>query len=364
MGAAELCAGHDRGRRHLERSLVLARRPEVPEWIAGAFVNLGSASGEIYRFADAERYLTEGIRYSTERDLDYSRYYMQAWLALTRLYQGRWAEAGDLARPIVDNPHAAVISRIMALVALGRLRTRRGDPGADSALDEALELAERTRTLQRLGPVRAARAEAAWLADDPPRVLAEARAAWDLARHHAHAWHTGELALWRWRAGERLRLPAWVARPFARQIVGDWRRAAGLWERLGCPYERARALADGDAPAQLAALEIFDRLGARPDLDRLRQRMRAAGARHIPRGPRPTTRAHPSGLTAREAEIAALLAAGLTNARIGARLHISPKTVDHHVSAILGKLGVATREEAGRRMRPLGPAGSEAAIGR
>ncbi|HEY7206106.1 MAG TPA: AAA family ATPase [Methylomirabilota bacterium] len=348
MGAAELCAGLDRGRRHLERSLALARRAELPEWIAGAFVNLGSASGEIYRFADADRYLTEGIRYATERDLDYSRYYMQAWLALTRLYQGRWAEAGELAGPIADNPHAAVISRIMALVALGRLRTRRGDPGAATVLDEALELAERTRTLQRLGPVRAARAEAAWLAGDLPRARAEARAAWDLARRHAHAWHTGELGFWRRRAGERGRLPAWTARPFARQIAGDWRRAAALWERLGCPYERARALADGDAPAQLAALEIFDRLGARPDLDRLRQRLRAAGTRHIPRGPRATTRAHPSGLTAREAEIVALLAAGLTNARIGTRLHISPKTVDHHVSAILGKLGVATREEAGR----------------
>ena len=69
---------------------------------------------------------------------------MQAWLALTRLYQGRWAEAGDLARPTWDNPHVAAISRIMALVALGRLRTRRGDPGAAAVLDEALELAGRT----------------------------------------------------------------------------------------------------------------------------------------------------------------------------------------------------------------------------
>lgn len=59
-----------------------------------------------------------------------------------------------------------------------------------------------------------------------------------------------------------------------------------------------------------------------------------------------------------------MLAAGLTNARIGARLHISPKTVDHHVSAILGKLGVAKREETRRRARELGVASSEAAIGR
>jgi DNA-binding CsgD family transcriptional regulator len=247
----------------------------------------------------------------------------------------------------------------MALVALGRLRTRRGDPGAAAALDEALELSERTQTLQRLGPVRAARAEAAWLEDDTSRALAEARAAWDLALHHRHPWHTGELAFWRWRSGERVRLPAYAARPFARQIVGDWRRAAAAWERLGCPYERARAMADGDAGAQLVALEIFDRLGARPDVERLRQRLRADGVRHVPRGPRLSTRGNPCGLTAREAEIASLLARALTNARIGARLHISPKTVDHHVSAILGKLGVASREEAGRMATKLGLATPE-----
>jgi DNA-binding CsgD family transcriptional regulator/tetratricopeptide (TPR) repeat protein len=363
MGAAMLVYGDDRGRVHLERSLALAREASLPEWIAGAFINLGSACGEVYRFADADRYLTEGIRYAADRDLDYARHYMQAWLALTRLYQGRWAEAGEAARPLVENPHVSAISRIMALVALGRLRTRRGDPGAAAALDEALELAERTQTLQRLGPVRAARAEAAWLADDLPRARGEARAAWALACHHRHPWHTGELGFWRWRAGASARLPACAARPFAQQLAGDWRRAAAAWERLGCPYERARALADGDAAAQLSALEIFDRLGARPDLERLRQRLRAGGVRHIPRGPRLSTRGNPFGLTAREAEIAVLLA--LTNARIGARLRISPKTVDHHVSSILGKLGVTSREEAGRLATKLGlaPARQDGEVG-
>jgi len=348
MGAAMLVYGDDRGRVHLERSLALARAAALPEWIAGAFVNLGSACGEVYRFADADRYLTEGIRYAAERDLDYATHYMQAWLALVRLYQGRWAEAGDIARPLAENPHVSAIGRIMALIALGRLRTRRGDPGGAAVLDEALALSERTQTLQRLGPVRAARAEAAWLADDDPRAIAEARAVWGLALHHRHAWHTGELGFWRWRAGERVRLPSCAAPPFTQQVAGDWRRAAAAWERLGCPYEQARALADGDEAAQLTALEIFDRLGARPDLERLRQRLRAGGVRHIPRGPRPSTRANQFGLTAREIEITALLARALTNARIGALLHISPKTVDHHVSAILGKLGVTSREAAGR----------------
>ncbi len=348
VGTAYLVYGDDRGLPHLERSLTLAREAGLHEQVGLAFVNLSAAGGEVCRFDDAERYLTEGIRLTAERDLDYSQHYMLGWLAMTRLYQGRWAETGDIARALVEHPHLAAISRITALVALGRLRARRGDPGVATVLDEALELASGTQTLQRLAPVRAARAEAAWLEHDRERAIVEARAVWDLAVRHRHTWHTGELAFWRWRAGDRVRLPAWTARPFALQIRGDWRRAAAAWQRLGCPYEHARALADGDAAARLAALEGFDRLGPRPSLERLRQHLRAEGVRRIPRGPRPSTRDHPFGLTAREAEIVGLLARALTNNRIGARLHISPKTVDHHVSAILAKLGVASRDEAGR----------------
>jgi DNA-binding CsgD family transcriptional regulator len=348
VGAAMLVYGDDRGRVELEHSLALAQAAGLMELTAIAYVNLGSACGETYRFADADRYLTAGIRFTGDRDHGYSQHYMQSWLALTRLYQGRWAEAGDLARALVAHDHVAAISRIMALIALGRLRARRGDPGATAVLDEALELANRTQTLQRVGPVRAARAEAAWLAGHRDRMVVEARAAWDLAVRHRHAWHTGELAFWRRRGGDRVRLPSWTARAFALQMDGDWRRAAATWERLGCPYEAARARAEGDAAARLAAVEAFDRLGARPDLERLRQRLRAEGVRHVPRGPRPSTRGHPFGLTAREAEILALLARALTNAGIGTRLHISSKTVDHHVSAILGKLGVASRAEAAR----------------
>jgi DNA-binding CsgD family transcriptional regulator len=135
---------------------------------------------------------------------------------------------------------------------------------------------------------------------------------------------------------------------FILRVEGEWRRAAEAWERLGCPYEQARALGDGDAPAQLAALEIFDRLGAAPAAAALRRRMRGDGMRRIPRGPRAATRQNPFGLTGREMEILGCLADGLSNGRIGALLHVSAKTVDHHVSSVLGKLGAATRGEAAR----------------
>jgi DNA-binding CsgD family transcriptional regulator/tetratricopeptide (TPR) repeat protein len=354
VGTAMLLGGDARGRAMLEESLALAREAGLDGLVALAYTNLGSAYGERHDFRDADRYLGEGIAYASERDLDHALLYMQAWQALTHLAQGRWTQAGELGGAVVRRPSASAISRITALIALGRLRARRGDPGAGAALDEALALALPTGTLQRVGPVRAARAEAAWLAGDRERARGEAEAAWELAVGHRHPWFTGELAYWRWRAGERAAPPTWTARVYAREIAGDWRKAAAEWERRGCPYERARALAGGDRAAQLTALGIFDTLGGRPAAEALRRLLREEGMHQIPRGPRKVNREHPFGLTTREIEILRALDRGLRNAEIGERLHISPKTVDHHVSAVLAKLEVGSRGAAARLARERG----------
>ncbi|CAN7516731.1 AAA family ATPase [Bosea sp. LjRoot90] len=348
VGSAMLVVGDERGRPYLDRSLAIARQAGLEDLIGHAYTNLGACYGEQHQFSEAERHLVEGMAYAADRDLDRASHYMGSWLAITRLYQGRWNEACDIATSLVERPNIAAISRIVALVALGRLRARRGDPGATAALDEALDLALQTNTLQRLAPVHAARAEAAWLAGELENVKAEATAVYDLATRSRHNWYAGELAFWRWRAGDPVAAPGWGAPPFILQIEGDWQGAAEAWRYLGCPYEEARALTDGDAPAQLAALEIFDRLGAAPAAAMLRQRMRGKGMLRIPRGQRASTRQNPFALTMREMEILGCLADGLSNGRIGTQLHISPKTVDHHVSSVLGKLGACTRGEAAR----------------
>ena len=74
--------------------------------------------------------------------------------------------------------------------------------------------------------------------------------------------------------------------------------------------------------------------------------VRRRGVTGVPRGPRPATTANPAGLTGRQAEVLGLLAAGLSNADIAARLTLSPKTVEHHISAVLDKLGVTSRGQA------------------
>jgi len=122
------------------------------------------------------------------------------------------------------------------------------------------------------------------------------------------------------------------------------RAACRRWQELDAPHDAARvrvalagayrALGDGDAAAlELDAAEaVFQRLGAAPDAVRVRA-LRA----------RP---ALPGGLTEREAEVLALVAAGRSNREIAEALVLSSKTVARHLSNIFAKLGVATRTQA------------------
>jgi DNA-binding NarL/FixJ family response regulator len=127
------------------------------------------------------------------------------------------------------------------------------------------------------------------------------------------------------------------------------------WEAIGCPYDRAEAMSEApDEPARLEALAAFDEFGAARAASHLRRRLRADGVRRIPRGPRPASRMGPAGLTPRETEVLDLIVRGDTNAQIAQALVITPKTVDHHVSAVLAKLGVSSRREAGAALAKLG----------
>jgi DNA-binding CsgD family transcriptional regulator len=347
VGAALLFVDYSRGCQYVTTSLEIARElNDGGVRVADAYVMLGTASGEIYQFASADRFLSEGIAFARAHDLDRLGGYMEAWQALSDMYQGRWESAGERANAVLERELSGSTNRLTALIALGRLRTRRGDPGARQVLDEALALAAQSGTLQRVAPVHCTRAEAAWLSRDLPEVRRETLAAFDLANAKSHPWFLGEFAYWLWRAGDLKKAPAACAEPYALQISGRWQDAAAAWETLGCPYEQARALAEGDEDGQRKALAIFDRLGARPMADRVRQQMRAAGAQAIQRGPRPSTRDNVAGLTARELQVLTLVAQGFANAQIAARLSRSPRTVEHHLEAILAKLRAGSRSEA------------------
>ena len=242
---------------------------------------------------------------------------------------------------------------------LGLVRARRGDPDATAPLSEEQRLAWPTEELLRVAPVAAARGEAAWLAGETAAVGQETEAALSLALRRQAPWVVGELACWRWRAGLRDRLgPGAAAEPYKLSLAGEPAQAAMVWRELGCSYEAAMALADADAEELLRrAYDDLQALGARPAAAIVARKLRERGVRGVPRVPRPRTRANPAGLTARELEVLALLANGLRNTAIAKQLVVSEKTVDHHVSAILRKLGVRTRGEAAVEAARLGLAG-------
>ncbi|MBF9134255.1 response regulator transcription factor, partial [Plantactinospora sp. S1510] len=205
-----------------------------------------------------------------------------------------------------------------------------------------------------LVPAPAALAEHHWLTGDRQRAADAVRPCFDRAVEAELPWPVGELGYWLWRAGEPVELPDWAAAPYLLTVRGDWAGAADQSQRRGCTYPRAEALSHGDAPAAAEALALLDRLGAGAVARRLRAELRERGISGVARGPRPSTGANPSGLTARQLEVVGLLADGLSNADIARRLSLSVKTVDHHVSAVLGKLGVATRGRAAAVARDLG----------
>lgn len=346
-GTARLIIGADSGWDDLERSLQLALAHGFQEQAAVAYTDLSAMAVSRRRYEAAAQYLSAGLAYCEERDLDFARTYMLAYRARMRFEQGHWLAASEDIEAVLLHAGEKPVTLIPALRTLGHLRMRRGDPDANSPLEKARALAGPEPELQRFGTLAAIAAEAAWLVNDWEQVVREVMPAYERLSRQPDPRMKGELAAWLWRANALEVVPSGIAEPYGLEISGKWQDAARSWQTLGCPYEQAIVLGwHGGEPEQREALRIFERLGATPAMEALRRRMRSHGIRAVPRGARSSTQKHPFGLTRREAQILELMRDGLRNAAIAKRLFLSPRTVDHHVSAILTKLGVSSRIEA------------------
>jgi DNA-binding CsgD family transcriptional regulator len=332
--------------------LELAKANQLADEALAGYLYLANGHTNLMQYAQAGRYIDEGLAYYENHDVVTGSHMLLATRAWWYLEQGRWADAERDALGLLAVEAA---SRIRALRVLGQVQARRGEPAAEDTLAEAYRLAERKGEWNYVLPAAAARVELAWLRGDLEAAARIAGPLLDSAATSGERRWTSEAVLWLHRVGVLEEPPDDVLEPYALQIAGRWHESAAAWAELGRPYEQADALADATKPAALLrALEILDDLGAKPRAAMVRRRLVELGVTSVPRGPREATRASPAGLTARQTEVLRFLAEDLTYQEIAQRLHVSVKTVDHHAAAIRMKLDVATRAEAVAAGRELG----------
>ncbi len=362
VGIALLFSDRPGGRERIEESLALSLENGFHEHAGRAYTNFAEYAVVFKEFDLAERILAEGIAFDTRHDLDLSTHYLVGRQAQLRMEQGRLREAETIAQGVMGLESLTMIMHLPALTVLGTVRMRLGEPDGLPLLQRALEEGMATGEPQRIVPVRLALAEAAWLSEDLSASRAQLIAIAAMELDNFDRWELGELATW-WQRCQMAR-PLPVAReraavPRSAELRGDHFAAANEWSRLGLPYEAALALMQvrgAEAGAALArAVTILEAIEARPAAQLARKHAHSLGvADKLPklrRGPYAGTRRHPLGLTQHEQNVLGLIAKGLGNREIAKRLSRSPRTIEHHVSAVLGKLNAANRMEVILRLR-------------
>jgi DNA-binding NarL/FixJ family response regulator len=329
----------------MRRALAIALEHGT-EYEAGfAYTNMHEMHCGNRDYAKADPYFHDGVAYCEDHDLGtyYNCLRGVRTAALERL--GRWDESAEMAKAMLATV-ASPVNRMIPLTSLAMIEARRGQEDVWPHLNAAMTAADGSNGPMYIIAVRLARAEARWLESDPTGARHEAELADDACANLTDPWLNGEVALWLRRTGSPRTSQRELAEPYRLQLTGNHRDAAELFDALGCPYDAALALLG--APDELAlrrALDICTSLGAVATARIIRQKMRSLGIRSVPVGQRAATRENPLGLTQREQEVLELLCEGRTNAGIAAKLVISSKTVDHHVSSVLAKLGVSKRTE-------------------
>jgi DNA-binding CsgD family transcriptional regulator len=302
--------------------------------------------------------MEEAERYNAEHDLNGHLMCVLATEVAWKAELGRWDEALQQAHDLLYVRNTGRASRVDPLSVIGLIGARRGDrDDVWTFLDEARDHISKSQTVGYQGPLAAVRGEV-YLLEGRCREIQEEVLPWfEEARRLADPEVLPDLTMVVWRAGLIDEPPDGLREVERWSMTGRHREAYDFWSRVGAPYKAAWALLDSDDEVDLReARARFDQLGATVLVARCDQKLRAIGAK-VPRGARASTRANVGGLTDREVEVLALLDEGLRNAEIAERLQLSEKTVGHHVSSILAKLGASSRTEAVRRARDRAVAG-------
>lgn len=304
---------------------------------------------------DAFRVFDETVTFVTDRDLPAARNWHLSFRGLAHVVMGRWSAAEEDARAALADTELG--GNPWPHLTLGQVAMRCGREGAAEHLDRAWEVVTGIDEPLRWFPVLSALAEQMWLtgrADHRVTSFGVERLL-SMSTSPDTTWASGMFCTWLRRLGVAFEEPAVVGEPFRMLLDGRHSEAAAWWRLSGDAFLEAMALADSPREEdRVRAVTLLDKLGAIGTADRLRVDLRQDGVGAVPQRPRETTRANPGGLTNRQLDVARLLARGLTNSEIAGQLYISPKTADHHVSAVLAKLDLPNRRAVALHAAELG----------
>lgn len=350
---SRVLSSRQQGNRLIEQSLEIALRNSFHEDVARAYTNLGSSAVIMKDYVYAKEILEAGIEYGEEKDLNSWTMFLSSELARLNLETGRWDQAYKIAERILHDETQGRLSRAEALVVLGKIKMRKGSDDPLPLLLDAKKIAIQIEELPSMIPVLTGLLEYEWI--NNTKVIEEEtlELAISLVQRKGNIYENSEFAFWLLKArNQTIRLKEF----FEGYRTGNPSAAiksASVWKVLGCSYEQALMLFEGNQESKRQALDILDKLGATIIFDKMKFAMRSSGIKKLPRGIRRTTRANTANLTLRELDVLLLLKQGLQNKEIGERLFISAKTVDHHISSILFKLDVNSRTKAVRQAMEL-----------
>ncbi|HKC35906.1 MAG TPA: LuxR C-terminal-related transcriptional regulator, partial [Chitinophagaceae bacterium] len=330
----------------LQQSLEIALKNSYHDHSGRAYTNLGSIAVRMKDWGFAKKILDEGIQYCEERDLDSWRSTMLSMKARLNLETGNWTEAYSIADNLLKNENQPTAVTINALAVVASIKMRTGDTDVLPLLLEAETKAFETMEMQRIIPSLVALLEYEWLTGKIFITKEDLDRTTGMIGQSINYIENNEFAFWLLKA-RKLHFPLGeMYEGYDVSSVIRVRKAAAFWGKLGCPYEQALVLFEGTDDDKRKAIKIVHELGANTVYEKMKFEMRALGIKSIPRGIRKTTSSNPANLTERELDVLQLLKEGLQNKEIGAKLFISPKTVDHHISSIFFKLDVNTRAKA------------------
>jgi ATP/maltotriose-dependent transcriptional regulator MalT len=330
----------------LQQSLEIALNNSYHEAAARAYTNLASNALKMKKYLAAKKAVEDGMRYCEEKGLDLWGTYMSSLNARLNLETGNWTAAYTIANDLLLNEGQPAIVRITALIVAATVTTRQGEHDVLSLLLEAKAKAFETKELQWVIPSMVALLEYEWLSAKPIIQKGDIDQTLALIQETDTNSKENEFAFWMWKAG-RQRVPVnEIKEAYGIGSAERALKAAAAWENLGCPYEQALALFEGNDDDKRKAIGIVHELGATVVYKKMKQQMRHLNIKNIPRGIRKSTRSNAAFLTSREIDVLQLIRQGLQNKEIAAQLFISAKTVDHHISNLLFKLDASSRSKA------------------